>query len=75
MHSVRIELVKLILVGTRITYQATGDAGHVYVHCDIISRVRTLLLSFFCFSGVFFHFAVVIGYWCLSCDTDWILGV
>ena len=25
MHSVRIELAKLILVGTRITYQATGD--------------------------------------------------
>ena len=28
-HSVRIELAKLILVGTRITYQATGDAGWV----------------------------------------------
>ena len=27
MHSVRIALAKLILVGTRITYQATGDAG------------------------------------------------
>ena len=27
MHSVRIELTKLILVGKRITYQATGDAG------------------------------------------------
>ena len=26
-HSVRIELAKLILVGTRIIYQATGDAG------------------------------------------------
>ena len=26
-HSVRNELEKLILVGTRITYQATGDAG------------------------------------------------
>ena len=26
-HSVRIELAKLILVGTRITYQATGGAG------------------------------------------------
>ena len=25
-HSVRIELAKLIVVGTRITYQATGDA-------------------------------------------------
>ena len=29
MHSVRIELAKLILVSTRITYQATGDAGWV----------------------------------------------
>ena len=28
-HSVRIELAKLILVGTRITYQATGDAGSI----------------------------------------------
>ena len=27
-HSVRIELAKLILVGTRITYQATGDASY-----------------------------------------------
>ena len=27
MHSMRIELAKLILLGTRITYQATGDAG------------------------------------------------
>ena len=27
MHSVKIELAKLVLVGTRITYQATGDAG------------------------------------------------
>ena len=26
-HSVRIELAKLILVGTRMTYQATGDTG------------------------------------------------
>ena len=29
MHSVRIDLAKLILVGTRITYQATGDASYV----------------------------------------------
>ena len=33
MHSVRIEIVKLILVGTRITYQATGDAGFMYNKC------------------------------------------
>ena len=30
-HSVRIEPAKLILVGTRITYQATGDAGCMYL--------------------------------------------
>ena len=29
MHSVRIELTKLTLVGTRITYQATGDGGMI----------------------------------------------
>ena len=29
-HSVRIEPAKLILVGTRTTYQATGEAGFVY---------------------------------------------
>ena len=27
-HSMRIELAKFILVGTSISYQATGDAGH-----------------------------------------------
>ena len=27
MHSVRLEPTKLILIGTRITYQATGDAS------------------------------------------------
>ena len=26
MHSARIELTKLIIVGTRVSYQATGDA-------------------------------------------------
>ena len=30
-HSVRIELAQLILVVTRITYQATGDAGYFWV--------------------------------------------
>ena len=30
-HSVRIEIAKLILVGTRITYQATGDAWTMYI--------------------------------------------
>ena len=33
MHSVRIELTKLILAGTRITDQATGDAGFVGYWC------------------------------------------
>ena len=27
MHSVRLEPTKLILIGTRTTYQATGDAS------------------------------------------------
>ena len=27
MHSVRIDTAKLILVGTKITYQAIGDVG------------------------------------------------
>ena len=30
MHSVRLEPTKLFLVGTRTTYQATGDAGELY---------------------------------------------
>ena len=30
-HSLRIELTKVILVSTRITYPATGDAGIVMV--------------------------------------------
>ena len=34
MHSVRIELAKLILVGTRTTDQATGDI--YYYSCIII---------------------------------------
>ena len=33
MHSVRLEPTKLIMVGTRTTYQATGDAGTMW--CDI----------------------------------------
>ena len=32
MHSVRLEPTKSILIGTRITYQATGDAGIHYKH-------------------------------------------
>ena len=52
MHSVRIELAKLILVGTRITYQTTGDihAGHqpdphrpVYLR-DVTECTRHLLV-------------------------------
>ena len=42
MHSVRIELAKLILVGTRITYQATGDAGS-YVNDLMISENNSCL--------------------------------
>ena len=40
-HSVRIELAKLILVGTRITYQATGDAVFAYCcNCCIYHRLQ-----------------------------------
>ena len=38
-HSVRIEPTKLILVGTRITYQATGDACVLLI---LILRYNTL---------------------------------
>ena len=34
-HSVRIELAKLILVGTKMTYQATGDAGNLH-YCRLL---------------------------------------
>ena len=50
MHSVRIELAKLILVGTRITYQATGDAGLVHmcwiiVDLFIVRHVETVMAA------------------------------
>ena len=38
-HSVRIELAKLISVGTRITYQATGDAGIFRITSNTIIRI------------------------------------
>ena len=38
MHSVRLEPTKLILIGTRTTYQATGDAGTTALKRDIIIR-------------------------------------
>ena len=39
MHSVRIEHSKLILVGTKISYQATGDAGWVLIlNCSSETR-------------------------------------
>ena len=47
MHSVRIELAKLILVGTRITYQATGDAGYHWV-----GGILVLIRSWFWSGGV-----------------------
>ena len=40
MHSVRIELTKLILVGTRITYQATRDAYKGISVDTVASRTR-----------------------------------
>ena len=41
MHSVIIELAKFILVGTRITYQATGDTGHIEYLVLYIIRIYT----------------------------------
>ena len=46
MHSVRIELAKLILVGTRTTDQATGDI--YYYSCIIIgAAVNNVLTTWF----------------------------
>ena len=47
MNPVRVELAKLILVGTRITYQATGDAGYsdrkwLPKNCCIVPPLYTL---------------------------------
>ena len=46
-HSVRIELAKFISVGTRITYQATGDAeymsGKIVTSCFRI-HMKTLYI-------------------------------
>ena len=42
MHSVRIELAKLILVGRRITYHATGDAGSALI-LNYSSEARFLI--------------------------------
>ena len=39
MHSVRLEPTKLILVGTRTTCQATGDA-YSYGYCYLCSKLR-----------------------------------
>ena len=44
----RIELTKLILVGTRITYQATGDASRLqqfHDHCVLLTA-NVLLVCF-----------------------------
>ena len=49
MHSVRIEPTKLILVGTRITYQATRDAGIPILPATgplIIKEAHNLRLTF-----------------------------
>ena len=42
MHSVRIELAKLILADTRITYQAAGDAGYSLASCNCLERMRVV---------------------------------
>ena len=35
MHSVRLKPTKLVLVGTRTTYQATGDAIYIIIYISI----------------------------------------
>ena len=45
MHSVIIELAQLVLVGTRITYQAIGDAGFYMLYsfyCKYLCRVSSV---------------------------------
>ena len=39
MYSARIELSKLIL-GTRITYQATGDAGSIFTFIFVWTKKK-----------------------------------
>ena len=43
MLSVRIEFTELILVGTRITYQATGDAG-IYTDVTTVCTMYSAIL-------------------------------
>ena len=50
MHSVGLEPTKLILTGTRATYQATGDA--VYVRVQAQSFVTAVFKSI---PGTIFH--------------------
>ena len=45
MHSVRNELTKLILVGTRITYQATGDAGTCTININTRYTTNTDVIA------------------------------
>ena len=48
MHSVRFEPTKLILIGTRTTYQTTGDAGlrlTGYFHADEASMRQRARLT------------------------------
>ena len=45
-HSVRIELAKLIVIGTRITYQDTGDADYiVYENICLCANLYARLYS------------------------------
>ena len=60
MQSVIIELTKLILVGTRIAYQATGDAGIYTRYCIPIEY------SSWCFFDIS-HFVVSIFLLVLVC--------
>ena len=44
MHSVRLEPTKSILIGTRTTYQATGDAGIDRWHARVSGTLRYIRL-------------------------------
>ena len=54
MHSVRLEPTKLIWIGTRTTYQATGDAGIGTLATGIPFSIRTRYVSVECFNLMVF---------------------
>ena len=83
-HSGRIELAKLILVGTSSTYQATGDAVHgcSIIHLYILELSGELTATAVCmgFLGSFcFHRFSAFGefqcLWMINIEAHWTLFV